>query len=238
MDTKERIDFLRKEIEDHNYSYYILDKPLISDFEFDQLMSELISLEDQYPQFSSEHSPSNKVGGGVVDSFRSVKHEYPMLSLSNTYNFQDLQDFDTRIKKLIDVPFEYVCELKFDGVSISLIYEQGKLKQAITRGDGTQGDDGTLNIKTIRNIPLRLRGEYPERFEIRGEVFLSLEDFDFCSLCFCAAFFPMPCFGIVAIISSNENSRFFFSVLLFLDIKCHKTQTLIFAFLRIRFFIF
>ena len=177
MDTKERIDFLRKEIEDHNYSYYILDKPLISDFEFDQLMSELISLEDQYPQFSSEHSPSNKVGGGVVDSFRSVKHEYPMLSLSNTYNFQDLQDFDTRIKKLIDVPFEYVCELKFDGVSISLIYEQGKLKQAITRGDGTQGDDGTLNIKTIRNIPLRLRGEYPERFEIRGEVFLSLEDF-------------------------------------------------------------
>ena len=177
MDTKERIDFLRKEIEDHNYSYYILDKPLISDFEFDQLMSELISLEDQYPQFSSEHSPSNKVGGGVVDSFRSVKHEYPMLSLSNTYNFQDLQDFDTRIKKLIDVPFEYVCELKFDGVSISLIYEQGKLKQAITRGDGTQGDDVTLNIKTIRNIPLRLRGDYPERFEIRGEVFLSLEDF-------------------------------------------------------------
>ena len=177
MDTKERIDFLRKEIEDHNYSYYILDKPLISDFEFDQLMSELISLEDQYPQFSSEHSPSNKVGGGVVDSFKSVKHEYPMLSLSNTYNFQDLQDFDTRIKKLIDVPFEYVCELKFDGVSISLIYEQGKLKQAITRGDGTQGDDVTLNIKTIRNIPLRLRGDYPERFEIRGEVFLSLEDF-------------------------------------------------------------
>ena len=177
MDTKERIDFLRKEIEDHNYSYYILDKPLISDFEFDQLMSELISLEDQYPQFSSEHSPSNKVGGGVVDSFSSVKHEYPMLSLSNTYNFQDLQDFDTRIKKLIDVPFEYVCELKFDGVSISLIYEQGKLKQAITRGDGTQGDDVTLNIKTIRNIPLRLRGDYPERFEIRGEVFLSLEDF-------------------------------------------------------------
>ena len=140
-------------------------------------MSELIRLEDQNPHFSSEHSPSNKVGGGVVDSFSSVKHEYPMLSLSNTYNFQDLQDFDTRIKKLIDVPFEYVCELKFDGVSISLIYEQGKLKQAITRGDGTQGDDVTLNIKTIRNIPLRLRGDYPERFEIRGEVFLSLEDF-------------------------------------------------------------
>ena len=122
MNIKERIDFLRSEIENHNYSYYILDTPLISDFEFDNLMSELVSLEEKYPQFVNDHSPTKKVGGGLIDHFESVKHVYPMLSLSNTYSFDDLKDFDSRIKKIIDVPFEYVCELKFDGVSISLIY--------------------------------------------------------------------------------------------------------------------
>ena len=177
MNTKERIDFLRSEIENHNYSYYILDTPLISDFEFDNLMSELISLEENHPEFFSDHSPTKKVGGGLIDNFESVRHIYPMLSLSNTYSFEDLKDFDDRIKKIIDIPFEYVCELKFDGVSISLTYEDGKLLRAVTRGDGDQGDDVTLNIKTIRSIPLNLMGDYPDRFEIRGEVFLSIEDF-------------------------------------------------------------
>ena len=178
MNIKERIDFLRSEIENHNYSYYILDTPLISDFEFDNLMSELVSLEEKYPEFVNDHSPTKKVGGGLIDHFESVKHVYPMLSLSNTYSFDDLKDFDSRIKKIIDVPFEYVCELKFDGVSISLTYENGKLVRAVTRGDGEQGDDVTLNIKTIRSIPLNLMGDYPDKFEIRGEVFLSIEDFN------------------------------------------------------------
>ena len=178
MNIKDRIDFLRKEIENHNYSYYVLDSPSISDFEFDQLMSELIRIETDYPHFINQYSPSKKIGGSVIDSFKSVKHEYPMLSLSNTYNVQDLQDFDNRIKKIIDIPFQYVCELKFDGVSVSLLYEKGKLKQALTRGDGSKGDDVTLNVQTIRSIPLNLRGDYPDKFEIRGEVFLPIDSFN------------------------------------------------------------
>ena len=178
MNVKYRIDVLRRELEEHNYSYYVLDNPSITDFEFDQLMNELIELERLNPEFIDQNSPSQKVGGDVVDSFSSVKHTYPMLSLSNTYNFQELKDFDDRIKKRIDVSFEYVCELKFDGVSISLIYENGELTQAITRGDGTQGDDVTLNVRTIRSVPLNLRGDYPERFEIRGEVFIPINFFN------------------------------------------------------------
>ena len=178
MKEKERIDFLRKELEDHNHLYYVLDSPKISDFEFDKLMSELIKLEEENPQFHDENSPTKKVGGKVMDSFKTVDHQYPMLSLSNTYNAEELQDFDERIKKIIDVPFEYVCELKFDGVSISLIYENGELKQAISRGDGSKGDDVTENVKTIRSIPLKLREDFVANFEIRGEIILPKEDFN------------------------------------------------------------
>ncbi|MBT5354777.1 MAG: NAD-dependent DNA ligase LigA [Flavobacteriales bacterium] len=178
MNVKERIDFLRKDLEDHNHLYYVLDNPEISDFEFDKLMSELINLELENPQFNDENSPTKKVGGKVMDSFKTVDHQYPMLSLSNTYNAEELQDFDERIKKIIDVPFEYVCELKFDGVSISLIYENGELKQAISRGDGTKGDDVTENVKTIRSIPLKLREDFVANFEIRGEIILPKEAFN------------------------------------------------------------
>ena len=177
MNCKERIDFLRKELEGHNHSYYVLDNPLVSDFEFDKLMLELTNLEDENPEFKDDLSPTQKVGGVVVDSFKTVDHKYPMLSLSNTYNEEELQDFDDRIKKLIDIPFQYVCELKFDGASISLTYVNGKLQQALTRGDGTKGDDVTENVKTIRGLPLNLKGNYPKEFEIRGEILITKKDF-------------------------------------------------------------
>ena len=177
MNCKERIDFLRKELEGHNHSYYVLDNPLVSDFEFDKLMLELTNLEDENPEFKDDLSPTQKVGGVVVDSFKTVDHKYPMLSLSNTYNEEELQDFDDRIKKLIDIPFGYVCELKFDGASISLTYVNGKLQQALTRGDGTKGDDVTENVKTIRGLPLNLKGNYPKEFEIRGEILITKKDF-------------------------------------------------------------
>lgn len=178
MDVNQKIDILRKEIENYNHAYYVLDVPLISDFEFDNLMQELIRLESENPQYSDENSPSKKIGGSIIDSFNSVNHQYPMLSLSNTYNAEELHDFNDRIKKVIDIPFEYVCELKFDGVSISLIYENGKLIQAITRGDGQQGDDVTMNVRTIRSIPLNLREDYPDKFEIRGEILISKSSFN------------------------------------------------------------
>jgi len=177
MNTKERVEFLRKELEGHNYSYYVLDIPVISDFEFDKLMSELIVLEEENPEYQDDLSPTKKVGGLVIDSFNTVDHKFPMLSLSNSYNAEDLKDFDNRIKKLIDVPFQYVCELKFDGASISLTYINGKLKQALTRGDGAKGDDVTENVKTIRSLPLKLKGDFPEEFEIRGEILISKKDF-------------------------------------------------------------
>ena len=177
MNTKERVEFLRKELEGHNQSYYVLDNPVISDFEFDKLMSELIVLEEENPEYQDNLSPTKKVGGMVIDSFNTVDHKFPMLSLSNSYNAEDLKDFDNRIKKLIDVPFQYVCELKFDGASISLTYVNGKLKQALTRGDGAKGDDVTENVKTIRSLPLKLMGDFPEEFEIRGEILISKKDF-------------------------------------------------------------
>ena len=177
MNTKERVEFLRKELEGHNHSYYVLDNPVISDFEFDKLMSELIVLEEENPEYQDNLSPTKKVGGMVIDSFNTVDHKFPMLSLSNSYNAEDLKDFDNRIKKLIDVPFQYVCELKFDGASISLTYVNGKLKQALTRGDGAKGDDVTENVKTIRSLPLKLKGDFPEEFEIRGEILISIKDF-------------------------------------------------------------
>lgn len=182
-----KIQVLSKLLEQHNYNYYVLDNPTISDYDFDQLLEELMALEKQFPEFLSPNSPSQRVGGQITKEFKSVKHQYAMLSLSNSYNQEDLLDFDRRVREglgitaiggLFDEGIDYVCELKFDGLSISLIYENGKLTQAITRGDGVQGDDVTTNAKTIKSIPLQLKGNYPEKFEIRGEVFMPRPVFD------------------------------------------------------------
>ena len=178
MNVQERIVFLRSELQQHNHNYYVLDKPTINDFEFDMLLNELIDLEKQNPQFYDANSPTLRVGGELIKSFDTVAHEYRMLSLGNTYSAEDLVDFDKRITKLVETDIEYVCELKYDGVSISLKYENGELKQALTRGNGTHGDDVTINIKTINSIPLKLKGDYPSKFEIRGEIFLPHEGFD------------------------------------------------------------
>ncbi|MBF91003.1 MAG: DNA ligase (NAD(+)) LigA [Flavobacteriales bacterium] len=172
MNVFERIQFLRTELRQHNHSYYVLDKPTISDFEFDKLLEELISLESENPEFFDTHSPSQRVGGEVTKNFNTVKHQYPMLSLGNTYSEEELREFDKRIHKLVEEQIEYVCELKYDGVSISLTYENGQLTQALTRGDGTQGDNVTTNVKTIKSIPLQLQGNFPSFFEIRGEIFI------------------------------------------------------------------
>jgi len=185
-EVKQRIEHLSKEIEQHNYNYYVLDKPTISDYDFDMLLEELIKLEKECPEFLSPNSPSQRVGGQITKEFKSVKHKYAMLSLANSYSKDDLKDFDERVKKVLGITstdlfgsdVEYVCELKFDGLSISLTYEHGKLTQAITRGDGVQGDDVTTNVKTIRSIPLTLKGDYIDLFEIRGEIFLPLNVFN------------------------------------------------------------
>ena len=177
MKTLERILFLRKELAKHNHSYYVLDKSIISDFEFDSLLSELINLEEKFPQYFDINSPTQRVGGGLLDGFKSVNHKYRMLSLGNTYSHDDLIDFDNRLNKLTDKPIEYICELKYDGVSISLTYKNGELIQALTRGDGEQGDDVTANVRTINCIPLKLKGDYPDEFEIRGEIFINISDF-------------------------------------------------------------
>ncbi len=178
MNDLERISFLRKKLSDCNHAYYVLDESLISDYEFDKLLSELNELEKKYPEQFDSNSPTQRVGGGVVDGFTTIKHEHRMLSLSNTYSAQELFDHDKRIAKLVDSRIHYVCELKYDGVSISLIYENGLLSKAITRGDGFQGDDVTLNVKTIKSIPLKLKGDYPKKFEIRGEIFLPIKGFE------------------------------------------------------------
>ncbi|HQV00445.1 MAG TPA: NAD-dependent DNA ligase LigA, partial [Bacteroidia bacterium] len=170
---------LTEQINAHNYAYYVLAQPTISDVEFDMLLQKLVSIETQYPQLVQAHSPSQRVGSDVVKSFNQVKHQYPMLSLGNTYSQADLHDFDERTRKLIGNNFEYVCELKFDGVAIGLTYVNGILQQAVTRGDGVQGDDVTANVKTIKSIPLQLHGNnYPSNFEIRGEIFLPRAEFD------------------------------------------------------------
>ena len=177
MNVKERIDFLRKEINEHNHSYYVLDTPIISDFEFDSLLNELQNLENLHPEYFDINSPTQRVGGETIEGFNSVIHKYKMLSLGNTYTEKDLLDFDERLKKITDQNIKYVCELKYDGVSISLRYKDGVLIQAITRGDGTKGDDVTSNVKTIKSIPLKLIGSYPNEFEIRGEIFIHKSDF-------------------------------------------------------------
>lgn len=184
---KHKIETLAKEIDKHNYNYYVLDNPVISDFEFDKLLEELIALEKQHPEFLDPNSPSQRVGGQITKIFQSVKHKYPMLSLSNSYNQEDLEDFDRRAKEGLGLSstdlfgssdLEYVCELKFDGLSIGLTYENGELVRAVTRGDGVQGDDVTTNAKTIRSIPLKLTGNFPPEFEIRGEIFMPRKAFD------------------------------------------------------------
>jgi len=171
MNPQERIADLRTALHAHNHRYYILDQPTISDFEFDQLLKELEQLERQYPEFYDENSPTRRVGGSVVKSFNTVVHQYPMLSLGNTYNWEELADWIGRVEKLAPES-TFVCELKYDGVAIGIRYEHGKLVQAVTRGDGTQGDDITTNVRTIRSVPLQLNGPAPESFEIRGEIVL------------------------------------------------------------------
>lgn len=170
---------LAEEIDRLNYEYYMNDRSLVSDFEFDAMLRELQDLERQYPELASPLSPTKRVGGEVNKSFRQVQHRFPMLSLGNTYSIEEIEDFEARTRKLLDgVPFSYTCELKYDGVAIGLTYKHGKLVQAVTRGNGTVGDDITLNAKTIPTIPLKLRGEYPDDFEARGEVVYPFEAFE------------------------------------------------------------
>lgn len=177
-EAKARIAELSDIIDNHNYRYYILAQPTISDYDFDMLMNELLSLEQQFPDLITESSPSQRVGGGITKEFATVRHKYPMLSLSNSYNKEEIIDFISRIKKSIDGPVDFVCELKFDGVSISLTYEKGILRRAVTRGDGSRGDDVTTNIKTIHTVPLRLKGDYPDFFEMRGEIIMPHNSFE------------------------------------------------------------
>lgn len=177
--AKNRIAVLRAELDEHNFRYYVKDNPTISDYDFDQLLSELQDLEEKFPEFDDPGSPTKRVGGEVTKNFDTVPHKYPMLSLSNTYSKEELEDYLKRIAKLVPNEMEYVCELKYDGAAIGITYKNGVLERAVTRGDGTQGDDITTNVKTIPSIPLRLRGEgYPEEFEIRGEIFMLLEGFN------------------------------------------------------------
>lgn len=177
-EAKTKIAELSNIIENHNYNYYILANPTISDYDFDMLLNELIALEQQFPDLILPDSPTQRVGGDITKEFQTVKHRYPMLSLSNSYNIEEVKDFITRIKKTIEEDVEFVCELKFDGISISLTYENGLFVKAVTRGDGTQGDDVTTNVKTIRTIPLRLKGDYPDFFEMRGEIIMPHSSFN------------------------------------------------------------
>ena len=176
-EARNRIAELSDTIEYHNRRYYILNQPSISDYEFDMLMEELISLEKLFPEYALPSSPTKRVGGDLTKEFPTVRHRYPMLSLSNSYNRGEIVDFIKRIEKTIDEPVEFVCELKFDGVSISLTYEDGILTRGVTRGDGAQGDDVTTNVKTIRSIPLKLKGDYPNFLEMRGEIIMPHDSF-------------------------------------------------------------
>jgi DNA ligase (NAD+) len=172
-EAKERIEKLRKEIEEHNNKYYVLNQPSISDFEYDLLINELEMLEKKFPEFVTEESPTQRVGSDIIREFRQYDHKYPMLSLGNTYNFDELRDFDARIKKSVTDPVEYACELKFDGASISITYRNGLMERALTRGDGTRGDDVSENVRTIRSIPHSVRSyPVPEEFIVRGEILL------------------------------------------------------------------
>jgi len=179
MDIQQTILDLREELNVHNHNYYVLDKPTISDFEFDQKLKQLQDLEAKHPEFFDENSPTQRVGGTITKNFQTVVHENRMYSLDNSYSKEDLQDWEIKIQKVLgNVPLQYTCELKYDGASISITYENGKLSKAVTRGDGFQGDDVTNNIKTIKSIPLQLKGNFPPKFDIRGEIILPLEGFE------------------------------------------------------------
>jgi len=179
MDVLNQITALRNELNEHNYNYYVLDQPVISDFEFDVKLKELQDLEAKHPEFFDENSPTQRVGGSITKNFNTVVHENRMYSLENSYSREDLIDWEKRIQKVLgNVPVEYVCELKYDGASISITYENGRLVKAVTRGDGFQGDDVTNNIKTIRSIPLHLKGNFPPKFDIRGEIILPFAGFE------------------------------------------------------------
>jgi DNA ligase (NAD+) len=175
---KSRIETLRRELEQHNYDYYVKSAPTITDFEFDAKLRQLQELEAQYPEFFDPNSPTQRVGSDIASGFDQVAHVYPMLSLGNTYSLSEVQDFYERVRKGLNEDFELVCELKYDGTSISLTYEDGLLVRAVTRGDGEKGDDVTANVKTIRSIPLRLQGNFPSSFEIRGEILMPWAVFD------------------------------------------------------------
>lgn len=178
-EIESKIKALREALEQHNYNYYVLSMPTISDREFDEMMKELQALEAKYPEYADPHSPTQRVGSDLSKEFEQVVHRYPMLSLGNTYSEDEVRDFYERITRDLNEPFEIVAELKYDGTSISLIYNQGRLVRAVTRGDGTRGDDVTANVKTIRSVPLKLMGDnYPEEFEIRGEILLPWAEFD------------------------------------------------------------
>lgn len=177
-DIKKKIETLSKELSQHNYNYYVLSNSVISDYEFDVKLAELQKLEEQYPEFSDDNSPTKRIGGDITKNFPSVVHKYPMLSLSNSYSFEDMDDFHDRTIKTLEFDSEYVCELKYDGVAIGITYKDGKLVRAVTRGDGKQGEDVTNNVRTIRTIPLQLKGDYPNEFEIRGEIVFPLEAFN------------------------------------------------------------
>ncbi|MFY8180870.1 MAG: NAD-dependent DNA ligase LigA [Flavobacterium sp.] len=179
MDILKKIQDLREELNLHNHNYYVLDNATISDFEFDQKLKELQDLEAKHPEFFDENSPSQRVGGTITKNFQTVVHENRMYSLDNSYSKEDLQDWETKIQKVLgNVSLQYTCELKYDGASISITYENGKLSKAVTRGDGFQGDDVTNNIKTIKSIPLQLKGNFPPKFDIRGEIILPFEGFE------------------------------------------------------------
>jgi len=178
MSVEQKINSLRNELRDHNYNYYVLDNPTISDYDFDIKLKELQALEEAHPEFYDASSPSLRVGGEVTKNFNTVVHEHRMYSLDNSYSKDDLLDWEKRIKKMIDGEVSYTCELKYDGASISLTYENGQLLRAVTRGDGTQGDEVTANIKTIKSVPLQLKGDFPQKFDIRGEIVLPFEGFN------------------------------------------------------------
>ncbi|WP_313808277.1 NAD-dependent DNA ligase LigA [Flavobacterium sp.] len=179
MDVLQQLKNLRDELNQHNYNYYVLDNPTISDYEFDVKLKELQELEEKHPEHFDENSPTQRVGGAITKNFETVQHEYRMYSLDNSYSKEDLLDWETRAQKILgDVPLQYTCELKYDGASISISYENGKLKRAVTRGDGFQGDDVTNNIKTIKAVPIQLKGDFPAKFDIRGEIILPLAGFE------------------------------------------------------------
>jgi len=178
MNPEQQIAQLRDELRTHNHNYYVLDNPTISDYDFDIKLKELQALEAAHPEFHDDNSPSLRVGGEVTKNFETITHTYRMYSLDNSYSKEDLEDWEKRIKKMVDGEVTYTCELKYDGASMSLTYEDGKLVRAVTRGDGFQGDNVTTNVKTIKSVPLQLKGDYPPKFEIRGEIVLPFDGFN------------------------------------------------------------